>query len=777
MVSPLAVGVGMMGTRFSGVLAAGLALAALSQTAAQVFRRGGVEFHAARTVTVAAPLPAVVVAEFLHHGEIAPDGRNVGVTCKGQDLLPCRVLQLGPGDFCRVAFQTFGGQTEYDILYGGDAPANPPKWTSQEGLLLEIREFKNCDLQRFESVRDAFNSAKPIGADYVENVHHGENPLSLKPGPFLSRYSGVLRIGITGKYGFMTSSQDASFLVIDDKKVVESPGRHGPAHVARPGSRKDIELTKGDHKFEYYHAAAGNAAMMMAAWESNPQEERPKPALIPSEAFRVRSVVHAPAGPVQFHTGKLLPDFNVLIEGDVPLPDNDQPLIGVNFKDLSAKALSMGAKTQWDFGDGQTSDKPTADHVYLRPGLYTVKLSFKRPVAKPVEIFNRVYIDRPKLTRKDKQKAPTLDDYLPILDAYEPGRLEAGALRQLVAAYVAKAEDLTAKAEEQRAEEKAKAEDPDRRPEEPKRGAKARKRPAPARDSQEIEAERYLAKAVAVGKTPFLGDGPVKGDDELFKLAQTVALLARDTLGDSELALAIYKGAAAKINIADWKASCEIEAADVALGDLADAKAAKAFLDAAMTHLANRSGGAVAATLQRVLGDYHAATGDGKAARKAYLEAQRILGNGRKFAEQAAWRGARSLSTEDYIKSGQFDRAVAELRAWQRDFPAEKIDGYLTLLLAQYQASRERYAAAIAQAEQLQAVNRDSPYVDQILLLAADCELKRGKPDRAAATLHALVKDYPGSPLVAEAKELLEKVEGRKPQDTKRRPPSKPAEL
>ena len=32
--------------------------------------------------------------------------------------------------------------------------------------------------------------------------------------------------------------------------------------------------------------------------------------------------------------------------------------------------------------------------------------------------------------------------------------------------------------------------------------------------------------------------------------------------------------------------------------------------------------------------------------------------------------------------SGQWARALEELLAWQREFPAEKIDGYLTLLYA-----------------------------------------------------------------------------------------------
>ena len=104
-------------------------------------------------------------------------------------------------------------------------------------------------------------------------------------------------------------------------------------------------------------------------------------------------------------------------------------------------------------------------------------------------------------------------------------------------------------------------------------------------------------------------------------------------------------------------------------------------------------------------------------------------------------------------------RAAEELDAWQREYPAEKTGGYLTLLLARYWAERGKYAQAVAQAEQLQAVNPDSAYTDQILFLAAECDVLRDRPDRAAATLHSIIKDYPGSPLVPAAQKKLAELE------------------
>ena len=51
-----------------------------------------------------------------------------------------------------------------------------------------------------------------------------------------------------------------------------------------------------------------------------------------------------------------MPDFLLAVTGDVPLPDNDVFLIGVQLRNTTPKALTMKGKLSWDFGDGQTYD-------------------------------------------------------------------------------------------------------------------------------------------------------------------------------------------------------------------------------------------------------------------------------------------------------------------------------------------------------------------------------------------------------------------------------------
>ncbi len=72
-----------------------------------------------------------------------------------------------------------------------------------------------------------------------------------------------------------------------------------------------------------------------------------------------------------------------------------------------------------------------------------------------------------------------------------------------------------------------------------------------------------------------------------------------------------------------------------------------------------------------------------------------------------------------------------------------------------YWAARNKWPQAIALAGDLVAINPDSPYADRLVFLAAECEEKNGRGDRARAAYQSLLTDYPGSPLVAEARKKL----------------------
>lgn len=641
----------------------------------------------------------IVVAEFFGHGELDDEGMNLAVTTAQDSPVPWRVLQAGPGDFLRVAFQTLPKKSIYKIHYGGTGSTwKSPAWSSKAGLFMETRRWKPCDMQQLASVRAAFQSAQPLGGNYVANVFHGYNPFWPEPEPFLTHYRGTLEIPREGQYQFFTSSQDCSFLLIDGKMVVSAPGAHGPVRDARIKGLANLDA--GSHSFEYVHAASGGLACMAAAWQP-PGAKQPE--IIPPRVLGSRKVVHVVPGRPQHVTRGLLPDFTFDILGEAPLADVDLPLIRAQFK--ASSGTTAFAKYHWNFGDGQEASDANPGHIYLHSGLFTVTLKSKVG-GKQQESANRIRIFRGLDIVRQGKEPDQLSDYLPALTRYNPMVLDPLSALQLI------------------------------------------------RFSEQI---RQVDRAGKIGKSWLLGKPLPQDESIVFEMARTVAPLLRDRQDDSAGALAIWEAGVRGTRRPAWKAQCELEAAEIFLSDLHQRTGAKNLLQAAEPRLARLGDTTLSSRLQRLWGDYHARGGDGKSARAAYSRAEKARGSRTGTAEREARRGAHSRSTESFLREKSLSRARDELRLWQDEFPLDKIDGYLSLLQARYYFEKGRFPHAIVTANDLLAVNPESPYADRALFLAGESEEKQGQPDRARVLYQAIVTDYPGSPLVTAARQKLGK--------------------
>ncbi len=681
--------------RTAALLLALIGLGDAGPLAAQEFWGPGRTFTTVRQVQMqAGAVPPVVVAEFLAHGELAPGGANLAVYDAADRLVPWRVLQAGPGDFCRVAFQTHPKGTTYRVFYGGKAPLEkPPPWTAAAGLLLETRWWKRCDLNSLDAVRAAFESSAMRGGDYVDGVFHRFNPCHPDPEPFLSRYEGMLHTAKAGSYAFFTSSQDCSFLLIDGQLVVSAPGHHGPVGDAR--IRGNVTLSAGRHRFEYLHAAAGPEACMVAAWQP-PGAAAPE--VIPARAFAADDVAHVVPGPPRHVTRGPLPDFAVLVAGDVGLTEGGLPLVRVHF-------VGGRARRHWDFGDGQAADEADPVHVYLHPGLYTVKAA-----AGSGSVVNRIHVHRAVPPADPKTGPDRLTDYLPILNRYDATKLPDLDALQLV------------------------------------------------RFCEEVNQHD---RAIKVGRTRLLAEPPPEDEAVALALVRLVGPRLRDPLDDPASSAAVWEAAARSVKDPAARAGCELEAADIRLHDLHQRGPAGKLLEAATGRLARAADPALNARLHRLWGDWSARGGDRDAARAAYARAAAAAGR-RSTVESEARRGAFSRSAEAFLRDRDLDRARDELRAWQDECPGDKVEGYLALLWARYHVARGHRQRAIVVANDLLAVNRDAPHADQLVFLAAECEARLDHTDRARAGYQSLLNDYPGSPLVPAARQKLASLTGRR---------------
>jgi TolA-binding protein len=640
------------------------------------------------------PLPAIVMTEFFTLGELDAKGENLSVQDGRRNPVPWKILQVGPGDVCRIAFQTVPRQNVYRINYGAKGPAaQSPAWTSKAGLVLEARHGKACDFNQLASVREAFNSAEPYGSAYVPAVFHRFNPLWPDPEPFLSEYRGTLRIARAGVHRFFTSSQDCSFLLINDKLVVAAPGWHGPVGDAR--FKGEVDLPAGTHEFRYIHGASGGDACMVAAWQP-PGANKPEP--IPPEAFGSDVVARYPAIGV-----KHLHEFAAESVDEVPITDSDTPLVRVQFRYGSNRGSTSRPKVHWDFGDGQTSTLTDPLHIYLHPGVFRVTMKLPGE-SDTLATVNRVPVFRPLVFAAENRPQDQLASYLPILDKYAPARLDADGLLQLIRAF---------------------------------------------------DQAGFPARAVKSAQAGLLADREPMETESALAAVRLAGGLLRERIDDPASASAFYKGAVKVLKPELWKAECEIEAADLALSELLRTDEAQTLLASAAARLGQGDASALVARLTRVRGDWSARKGDRASARAAYARAQAALGSRKSAVEEDAWRGALSRSTEEFLRDKSLDRAWSELRRWQEQFPIDKIDGYLTLLQARYWMARSRWPQVVALAGDLVAVNPDSPYADRVVFLSAECEEKLGRPERARAAYQSLVADYPGSPLVSEARNKI----------------------
>jgi TolA-binding protein len=383
--------------------------------------------------------------------------------------------------------------------------------------------------------------------------------------------------------------------------------------------------------------------------------------------------------------------------------------------------LTARGKVHWDFGDGQTSEFSEPTHVYLRPGLYTVKMTLQLPTETLVTA-NQVEV-APLLLPIDNRKVDQLSDYLSLLERYDVTKLSLTSVLQLVRA---------------------------------------------------CEQGKRVDQAARAGKTALEADWKEPDEQAASELIRMVGPMLRDQLDDPAGAVASWQAAGRLLRRDQPRAECEIEVADILLHDLLQRTEARKLLDIAAGRVARSNDPALTSRFYRVLGDCHARGGDREAARAAYSRAASSLGSGRTTVEVNALRGALSRSTEAFLREKELDRALKELRRWQDQFPSDKLEGYLPLLQAQHWLARGKYRQPIAVAGDLIAANPESPYADQLAFLAAECEERLGQRDRAQAAFKTFLTDYPGSPLVEKARKKLAELGKPSEEDKKPTSPVKP---
>lgn len=362
----------------------------------------------------------IAVIDMPTGGLCMADGGDIRITTADGTEMPCRVLMMGPGDKARVAFAIQAANKKYFVYFGNQRPGDAKKLDMQRGVLLEMWGYGDGGIKTLDQVRKVVESSKDfIGRDFRDRIFQGHNPY----GPqnrVACVYTGFIDAPKKGKYVFATSSQDASFLLINDKLVVDNGGFHRPQdNVSRQGQ---ADLDAGLHKVTFYHVAAGGETVAVAAWKP-PGADKIEP--IPAGSFA--PVVRGSVGAIETAAGGTEVDFLPVQLGESFVTDRYFQRFA--FEALCPKA-GQKVQWQWDFGDGQKSASEKVEHIYLTGGEFTVTLTGKAGGNTLVRK-NRVYVGR-QWDRVTENKLDGIRQHASIVAKYDFATLSADAAAQAV---------------------------------------------------------------------------------------------------------------------------------------------------------------------------------------------------------------------------------------------------------------------------------------------------------------------------------------------------------
>jgi len=317
-------------------------------------------------------------------GIVGRSAPSVRVVTAGGKEVPHRIMERGPGDRLRLCFAMLPIAKKYFVYYGNqDAEPAETDWHPQRGLVLTGWKYRGGELGDLDETLQTFAKAKPMqGIRFVPNVFLGHNPFG-PTGDTCHKYEGWLVCPDTGSYVFATSSDDASFLLIDDNLVVGWPGRHRwRADAKHQGT---AELTEGLHKFTYYHVNVGRYGGAVAAWQPPGQK---KITVIPPASFA--PVVEGTLGGLDHVTRRFQADFVCEQVGEAFFADRHSYRYKFTANVSNPLAIVLFA---WDFGDGTTSHLRKPEHVYLRSGRYRVTL-VAETIGHSSKVSNRISVQR-----------------------------------------------------------------------------------------------------------------------------------------------------------------------------------------------------------------------------------------------------------------------------------------------------------------------------------------------------------------------------------------------
>lgn len=316
-------------------------------------------------------------------GLIKADGSDIRVIA-GEQIVPHRVLMVGPGDQVTIAFAAYRNVVTQFVYFGNQGADAVKPLEILRGVLMETWTYEGAPPEKLKDIETVFQSDRNLlGRGFRPAIYQGHNPF----GPqinIISRFTGHFLAPSGGIYSFASSSRNTSFLFIDEKLVAHQGERGEPA---RHPKAQIVELKAGPHKIVVYHVNAGGDPIVAAAWKPPGQENL---SIMPREVF----TPVATAQPGAMKKVGVDKDLDFLPEWAGECFVQDRYFQRYQFRAVTVGRLGQNVLWTWDFGDGQVLHQADAQHVYLADGDYTVTLTARTSLGEWKRT-NRIHVSRP----------------------------------------------------------------------------------------------------------------------------------------------------------------------------------------------------------------------------------------------------------------------------------------------------------------------------------------------------------------------------------------------
>lgn len=620
---------------------------------------------------------------------VGPDGNPVGFG----------VMHAAPEGRYLIAFRTQPQPGTYAVYYGSPnaSPVNPDP--PQLGLVYETRPMPaNADASSWAAAQATLRRAGPAsGADYWRQVFDAFNPFGPQS-QYIAVYRGYLRSPKAGHYRFATVSDYSSFLLIDDQLVTEWVGRHN-VHQGRRGEHAGTAyLDRGTHKFLYVHFARGGGARSEAAWMPPEQDNWQ---VIPPHAFA--GLRQAEVYESERYGQPICADFTA--EPRSYCEAGDARMVAVQFASRSTTTRNTLINTyRWDFGDGQTSDEPRPEHVFLYPADHTVTLTITNTAG-----------DRTSCA-KTVRASPIWDD----LD-FRPPKLER-FWRQV-------------------------------------KGYNFGVLPTPSllaawRFAKHMEEDEKAFEAALV----LDGRRTLLKREQVYELAMDIARHYQELQPNPDRAEGYFALALQSVPESDKRRLFEVRfaLADHCFLQRADAARARQEFEKLRADFPRADSKKLRLALIRI-GDTYRKEGKAEEALERYRQAE---GDPDYVPDKpkALILGSALQQVESHLREGEPDRALERLEELLWLFPTMRMEGQPSRLRVQAYLVKGEFRKARDEAEVFIATSKEPNHLPALRLLAAEACYELGMMEQAAAHYRAILDDFPEAPEVREAEDGLRRL-------------------